>query len=301
MESIKSSELQVVISPAGAEMQSICDVKTEREYFWQGDPKYWGGRSPILFPIVGGMWNGECRIEGKTYRIPKHGFVRLREWEVISREENTVTCACESIPEELEVYPFKYRVEAKFSVVGRKVEVAYTVFNLDDKKMWFQLGGHPAFILPDFKEGTPISGYLKFEGDVHSLVRAGEQGCIEMERAGRPQRYPIPWSNKDKDLVNVCVDTFANEALIFDQHQLKAATLLDTTADAPKPIARVESTAPAWLFWAPQGVHSPFVCIEPWYGLCDDQHFAGDINERSYINHLEPGEIWQGGYSIDIF
>ena len=47
------------------------DLKTGREYGWQGDERWWKGRAPILFPIVGGMWNGECRYGNTVLRIPK--------------------------------------------------------------------------------------------------------------------------------------------------------------------------------------------------------------------------------------
>ena len=127
MVSIKNSELQVVVSPVGAEMQSLSDVATGKEYLWQGDPAYWGGRSPILFPIVGGLWNGECRIGGKAYRIPKHGFVKKREWEMVRCEENLVTFAVRSTEEEREVFPAHYLVEATFSLEGRKVKVEFTL------------------------------------------------------------------------------------------------------------------------------------------------------------------------------
>lgn len=290
MVSIKNSELQVIVSAAGAEMQSLCDVATGKEYLWQGDPAYWGGRSPILFPIVGGLWNGECRIGGKAYRIPKHGFVRKRDWEVVRSEESVVTFAVRSTAEERELYPAHYLVEATFSLEGRKVNVEFTVTNEGEEDMWFQLGGHPAFMLHDFQEDVPVSGYWRLEGKPHSLLRAGTQGCIE------PDRVEIPLTQDG--LVPVCVDTFANEALIFDDHQLTAATLLNTER---QPVVRVQSTAPAWLFWAQQGQHCPFVCAEPWYGLCDNQHFEGDISERTYINHLLPGEKWVGGYTVEVF
>ena len=99
-------------------------------------------------------------------------------------------------------------------------------------------------------------------------------------------------------LVPLTVETFANEALIFDDHQISAATVLDLNR---QPVARVESTAPVWLFWSPTGVHSPFVCAEPWYGLCDHQHFEGDISERPFINCAHSGETWEGGYSVEVF
>lgn len=122
------------------------------------------------------------------------------------------------------------------------------------------------------------------------MLRAGEQGCLE------PDTFPVPL-NAD-GLVPLTVDTFSHEALIFDNHQVSAATVLTSSG---QPVARVESTAPVWLFWSPQGIHTPFVCLEPWYGLCDHQSFCGDITERPYINTVNGHATWMGGYGIEIY
>ena len=52
METISNSVLTVGVSEHGAELQSI--QKNGKEYLWQGDTRFWGRRSPVLFPIVCG-------------------------------------------------------------------------------------------------------------------------------------------------------------------------------------------------------------------------------------------------------
>ena len=58
---------------------------------WQGIPEYWHGRSPILFPAVGGLWNGTYRLDGKSYRMPKHGFMREKEWTLEEETADSLT------------------------------------------------------------------------------------------------------------------------------------------------------------------------------------------------------------------
>ena len=79
---ISNNIISAEISTTGAEVQSIRDIETGREYLWNGDERWWHGHSPILFPIVGGMWNGTCRIDGEKVSIPKHGIVRRATWTV---------------------------------------------------------------------------------------------------------------------------------------------------------------------------------------------------------------------------
>ena len=332
MEIIENKELRVEISAVGAEMQSLTDIATGRQLLWQGDPAYWQRRSPVLFPAVGGLWNGTYRTSNGTYRMPKHGFVREAEWQVSSRTEQSVTFAPEQTSEEAAMLPWPYRVEVEYRLEERRVCTIFRVYNTGSETMFFQMGGHPGFHLPDFAPDRLISGYIELEGRPEYLLRAAEQGCTavtavpcaksgehgtksgeQCTKSGEHRtksgeqcaksgnkiaavHYPVPL-NAD-GLVPVCAETFANEALILPDHQISAATLLRTDGT---PLVRVSSSAPVWLFWAPQSIHSPFVCFEPWYGLCDPIGFEGTVDHRPFINRLEAGTLWHGGYEILVY
>lgn len=287
---ISNNQLSVTISPIGAEVQSIKDVNTQCEYLWHGDAQWWSGHSPILFPIVGGLWNGTCRVDGQELHISKHGFVRRAPWRVVCVETDKAVFEFVSTVGTFAIFPYAFRLTATYSLDGRKLRAEFCVENLGGSPFCFQLGGHPAIALPNWDDAQPLDGYLRLEGSPTHVLRAGEQGCLE------PDTFPVPL-NAD-GLVPLTVDTFSHEALIFDNHQVSAATVLTPLG---QPVARVESTAPVWLFWSPQGVHTPFVCLEPWYGLCDHQSFCGDITERPYINTVNGHATWMGGYGIEIY
>ena len=74
METLSNSVLTVQIAEHGAELQSI--KKDGKEYLWQGDAKFWGRRSPVLFPIVGRVWNNKYRHAGNTCLLYTSGIVR---------------------------------------------------------------------------------------------------------------------------------------------------------------------------------------------------------------------------------
>lgn len=287
---ISNNQLAVTISPIGAEVQSIKDVNTQCEYLWHGDAHWWSGHSPILFPIVGGLWNSTCRVDGQELHISKHGFVRRAPWRVVCVEADKAVFEFVSTVGTFAIFPYAFRLTATYSLDGRKLRAEFCVENLGGSPFCFQLGGHPAIALPNWDDAQPLDGYLRLEGNPTHVLRAGEQGCLE------PDTFPVPL-NAD-GLVPLTVDTFSHEALIFDNHQVSAATVLTPSG---QPVARVESTAPVWLFWSPQGIHTPFVCLEPWYGLCDHQSFCGDITERPYINTVNGHATWMGGYGIEIY
>ena len=287
---ISNESLALTIDIQGAETRSLKDVHTGTEYLWQGDPEFWTGTNPILFPACGGCWNGTYHHGGREYAMPKHGFVRKQPWTVAQQTDDSVTLAYTPTAEELEQFPFPCRISVTYQLVGRKMLAQFAVENLGESTMYFQMGGHPGLNLPDYDANRPISGYIALEGQPESVLRATTQGCTE------PERFPFP--QERPGYVPICVDTFANEALIFDNHQITAATIHRTDGT---PLARVESSAPAWLFWAPQGQHAPFVCAEPWYGLCDRIGFEGPVEERPYINALAAHATWNGGYSVEVF
>lgn len=293
METISNHHLQATFSSVGAETQSLCDAATGREYIWQADRRWWGRHSPLLFPITGGLWNGTARFDGRTASIPKHGFALRREWRVDEKGSDHIVFLLRPLPEEAAAYPYDYSLRVRYSLRERTLRADFSVENHGDRPMFFQIGGHPGINLPDFDEAHAIDGYLRLHGTPRHVLRAGEQGCVVMDH-GRPATFPLP--ALEDGLIPLGVNTFAHEALIIEG-QVTTAEVLDR---ARRPFVRVESTAPVWLFWSMQGVHSPYVCCEPWYGLPDHQGFEGDFSARPHVQQAAPGETWHGGYSLEV-
>lgn len=310
METISNGLLRVEVSPVGAEVQSIKDIATGREYLWQGDKAWWGRRSPILFPIVGHVWNDTCKFGTRKVSLPMHGIMRDLTWRVEQKSDDCVRLSYTADTGTLRIYPFPFRLTATYRLDGRKLLSSFEVENTGGEPLWFQLGGHPGFNLPekladeaalkakgepygkDVPAGAPSSvpgGYIRLEGDIRRIRRAAEQGCFE------PDLYPVP-AGAD-GIVTITDTIFDHDALIFDEGQVTAATVLDRSR---RPILRVESGAPVWLFWSESGGRAPFVCVEPWYGLCDAIGFEGDVSERAYIQCAAPGATWNGYFSIEI-
>ena len=71
---LQNASITAKVESYGAELRSV--VKGGCEYLWQGDPAYWAGQAPILFPICGRLVEGKYTFEGKTYEMTLHGFAR---------------------------------------------------------------------------------------------------------------------------------------------------------------------------------------------------------------------------------
>ena len=103
---LKNEELTLTVISAGAEMKSLKDNKTEQEYLWQADPKFWGRTSPVLFPIVGNYAQKQSVYEGKTYTLSQHGFARDMEFDLESQTEEEIWFVLKDTESTLEKYPF---------------------------------------------------------------------------------------------------------------------------------------------------------------------------------------------------
>lgn len=67
MKTISNKQLTIQVSPHGAELCSI--VANGKEYLWQADPAFWKRHSPVLFPIVGSVWEMSIGMKGFLIRL----------------------------------------------------------------------------------------------------------------------------------------------------------------------------------------------------------------------------------------
>ena len=82
-QTLKNNLLTVEIDSHGAELHSIVNNISGHEYLWQADKAFWGRRSPVLFPMVGSVWNGVFRMDGKEFALGQHGFARDCEFNLM--------------------------------------------------------------------------------------------------------------------------------------------------------------------------------------------------------------------------
>ena len=93
MEYIDYSEneyIRIVVNAHGAEMCSLVKNSGVKEMLWHGDPMCWKRHSPVLFPIVGSLWEGTMRQNGKEYHMGQHGFARDMDFELIESTRNSL-------------------------------------------------------------------------------------------------------------------------------------------------------------------------------------------------------------------
>lgn len=288
-QTLSNDILSVTIDSLGAELQSIVNKRTGHQYLWQGDKRFWGRRSPVLFPIVGAVWNGTYRVDGKEYAMGQHGFARDMEFSVMETvADDEAWFALESNSATLEKYPFRFRLEIGYGLHEARLRVMLRVVNLDDRTIHFQIGAHPAFNYPGFSASDPVHGFFDIDSDRLQAEIIAEKGCVGIE---------TQTVDKNADgLVEINAGTFARDALIFGNGNVKRVSMLDMQR---MPYLTLLFSSPAVGLWSPSA-DAPFVCIEPWWGRCDHVGYNGDFAHREYINTLEPGKTFNAGYMVII-
>lgn len=286
---LENDFLKVTVASLGAELQSIYDKDKEQEYLWNGDGKYWPRRAPVLFPFVGMLKNKEYIYQGKAYDMTQHGFARDFEFECTCQEESCLWFRLNSSERTLELYPFEFIFEIGYELDGRCLKVLWKVTNPSENKMYFSIGAHPGFMCPLKDCEKQPSYFIDFHTDKnlqYNLIKQdGLVGIYGEELA------------LDQGIVSIDAHMFDRDALIIENSQTQAVSLLDSHK---KPYVTVHFDAPLFGVWSPAGKNAPFVCIEPWYGRCDRVDFNGTLEQREYGQKLDAHAVFEKNYIIEI-
>ena len=290
MQTLKNEMLTIQVSEHGAELQSI--RKDDYEYLWQGNPEYWGRRSPVLFPIVGSVWEKCFRVDGKVYEMGQHGFARDMDFELVSAGDTEVWYRLESSEKTLAAYPWPFVLEIGYRLEGNSVKVLWKVTNPGETEMYFQIGAHPAFNYPGYDPDAVDRGVVAFDRN-DNLQRSGfkGKGCVDPQA-----RFPIHLS--DDGMLRLKRDTFDDiDTLMLENDQVHKVVFLKNDSS---PYLTVTFDAPVVAIWSPPKRNAPFFCIEPWYGRCDRADFTGEFKDRDWVNALAPGATFSASYTITL-
>lgn len=285
--------ITIEVAEQGAELVSL--KKEGREYLWSGDPVYWNRHAPILFPAVGKPFNNELHVDGQVYPMKQHGYARDSEFECVNAGmcEGTMRLI-QSSNDVIRQYPYRLGLEACYRLQGSSVEVVWTVENLDCRDAYFQIGAHPGFMLPECHAGDATHGFIRYYDRVGKPVSPVIVSALE-----EGNRVPLAEPRRIPAEMPIEADTFAHDALMFEGGQVTKAVLCDKEG---REVLGVDcQQAEAYGIWASHKEGCPFVCLEPWCGICDTRGFIGDISTRQYIHRLAPKEKYTFTYTIEVY
>lgn len=286
---LSNGTLTVEVSAHGAELQSI--RKDGTEYLWQGDPAYWGRRSPVLFPIVGSVWESRYRAEGREFKLGQHGFARDMDFTLVHESAAEVRYRLESSEATLAMYPYPFVLEIAYRLRGNMLDVIWEVMNPSDSSIWFQIGAHPAFFYPDYDPGRSGRGFFTFDrNEGLECIRIKEKGCVDALT-----KWPLEMQEGRLKLEK---DTFDKiDTIMLQDSQIRRVNMF---REDGTPWLSLSFDAPVVGIWSPPGKVAPFICIEPWYGRCDCVGYEGEYKDKDWVNRLDPGARFESVYTIEI-
>jgi galactose mutarotase-like enzyme len=272
---LSSDSLSAEIDPLGAQLSVLRDA-TGKDLLWQGDPAFWSGRAPILFPIVGALNGGHYSWRRTRYPLPRHGLARVRPFALIRSSQGEALFRQVSDAKTLLVYPFGFELDVLFRLEGSALAIEASVRNTGTETMPASLGFHPAFRWPLPYGEAREAHAIEFEFEEGTRVRRLDQnGLLTDERYVTPvQGNRLPLHDR----------LFKDDVLIFDH--LRSRRLTYGAASGP----RIQVTFPNSSHlgvWSKPG--AGFVCIEPWRGVADPVDFEGSLNDKPGIFRVAPG------------
>ena len=286
---LENDFLRVVINPVGAELNSLFNKTTGQEYLWSGDAKFWGKRSPVLFPIIGTLKNNRYFIEEKSYVLSRHGFAREKTFAVKEQTPSSVIFGLLNDAETQLVFPFEFNFSLLYTIYKNSLSVTYLVRNTGNDRMYFSVGGHPAFKLPLAAGLTYADYYLQFNTpETVGRWPVSAQGLIELT--------PVPLLQNTSRLP-LTKSLFYNDAIVFKD--LKSDEVEVKSARHPAGFRFSFKGFPFLGIWAAKD--ADFICIEPWCGIADSVNSRQVLTEKEGIISLPRGEDFKRVWTVTLF
>ncbi|MBP7865743.1 MAG: aldose 1-epimerase family protein [Acidobacteria bacterium] len=285
MLNIHNDFLSASVSTLGAELQSLRSARTGLEYLWDGDPRWWKGRAPILFPVVGKLERDRFRHGGEEYTLPQHGFARERAFEVLRAGPERVVLRLTSDPESLRAWPFPFTLTVSYALEGPALRQTFRVENPVEQELRFSLGLHPGFRCPlapgERWEDYRVSFELPETLERHKLAGGLRTGKTEPFLDGG-REFPL-----ERGL-------FASGAVVLNGVRSRWVRLHNPATG--NGVACSVLGFP-WLgFWTKGD--GAFLCIEPWHGVADRVDHDGSLDTKEGLRRLGPGEVFEGVFAV---
>lgn len=275
MVTIENKYLLVKINEFGAELTSIFDKDLNQELLYQKTSN-WQRQAPVLFPIVGKLKDDSYLYKGYKYQLSQHGFARDREFLLVELAPKKAIFELVYDENTYQLYPFKFKLVIEYKLKKRKLEVVYRVFNLDDYQMLYSVGGHPAFVVDNYDSS-------------HVVIKPRKK----TERYFLDGSYLLNSSDQFDEVISIEGNSQLKDTYIFSN--LKKAKLELKQYS----IQIASKKMPMFGIWA-SDLDCHFVCLEPWWGVCDKSNHLGELSNKYMINFLPKHSKKEHSYIIKI-
>ncbi len=268
---LENEVCKVEISNNGAEIHHFINKLSQKEWMWDGDPKFWDQHNPILFPIVGSTYDKKIRINNEIYEMGNHGFARRAFFKTVHESDLSCELCLESDAKTLKQYPFEFKLSVRYDLHETSLDIRYTIENLSNKDMPFSFGLHPAFMTSsNGVDGKQFVLFPNQEKDLPKSILNMQTNCLEFSD-----------------------EFFKTTPTLFLENVASPYVVLEDGDDTMK----VSIMGYKYLaFW--KKPEAPFLCIEPWHGHSDFSEVDCDFKDREGTLILKPNRIYTTTHNL---
>lgn len=286
---LKNNAFTAKVDSLGAQLVSL-KGRNGFEYIWVGDPRYWAGQAPVLFPIVGALRGGKATLAGAAVEMGQHGFARRREFLLQEQREDSISLVLRADAQTRAAYPFEFELTVTYALKPDGFVTAFRVKNLGEGEMPFAIGGHPGFNVP-VNENAAFEEYtICFEREENQKCPAIvmgqgliDPGAVSFELHGR--EIPLKHS------------LFYQDALVFEGLNSKKVQIVNRASG--RGVEMDFTGFPLFGIWSAAN-DGPYVCLEPWTGCATRTDEGDEFEKKKNMTFLSTGEEKDLSFSVRI-
>lgn len=269
---LDNGKIRAEIHELGAEIRRVTINGEER--MWNGDPQFWTGVAPVLFPVCGGLKDDKFTHKGREYKLESHGFARKSLFEVAEKGENYAVFLLRDNEETLKKYPWHFELRVKYNVTGNAIKISYDIKNNSEDTMYAAIGSHEAYLCPEGVEDYDV---------IFERKETLDSAIPENKLIGKKWVRVL----KDSNTLPLYVKDFEKyDSYVFTDLKSRFATLRNRKTG--RSVSVSFEGFDNFLIWSAPG--APYLCLEPWTG-CPSFDYAGyEISEKEGMTAIEPNE-----------
>ena len=286
---LKKGGLRAAVQTKGGELVSLRGWDG-LEYIWGGDPAFWSGQNPILFPIVGSLKEGTVNFDGKPYSMDRHGFARRSEFSLVKQGEDYAVLELRESMETLSRYPYPFLLRVTHRLLDNGFSTTFTVQNTGTAPMPFCIGAHTAIRCP-LRPGERFEDYeLVFE-------KPEQADSLLLNKSGNIRHDGRRTMLNDSKILPLDYSIFSEmDTVIFSGLRSGKVSLLHRQTG--RGVCLDFHEFPMVAFWTNPG--APYLCLEPWQGCAAYDNESGEFCSKPFCETLAPGGEKSSTYDFSI-
>ena len=269
---LENEFVKAELNTQGGFIESLYSKNDEVEHAWHYDSSIWPRRTAVCFPTCGKCRDDKYTLSGVEYNLPNHGFLRERELKADVVDSSRLVLTDTWDEETLKRYPFKYKVEIEYVLDMSTVSIIYRVKNLDKDTMFYSIGSHYTYLLPDVQEKCAVYFSKPQKAGGFDQADGALKGDVFEGRDYIPLKGTIDSSSLILDLSTLDTDYVA------------------VGKDGEKVTSIKGEGFKYLIIWAPAGGKNHFVCVEFWDGMGHVETKGSELDKKWAIESLESGE-----------